>query len=116
MAKFLDNSTETFRHWQSSASMIPVALGLLREQLDHVAEHHHPQLELSQKRIQIYQNLYHHWRKEKNLNPKQQEWIHEMGGYLNVLQQTLFHTDIKNSSDQVEQNKQASSRLPSNSR
>lgn len=106
MAKFFVNPTETLTHWQSSSCMIPVALGLLREQLDHLGEHHKPQFELSQKKIQIYQNLYQHWRTEKNLNPKQQEWIREMGGYLNVLQQTLFHTHIKNSLDQAEENRQ----------
>jgi hypothetical protein len=106
MAKFFGNSTEILTHWQSSPCMIPVALGLLREQLDHLDEHPKPQVDLSQKRIQIYQNLYHHWRTEKNLNPKQQEWIREMGGYLNALQQTLFHTHIKNSSDQTEENRQ----------
>jgi uncharacterized membrane-anchored protein YhcB (DUF1043 family) len=108
MTNFFDNSTEILRNWQSSASMIPVALGLLKEQLDHLGEHHKPQTELFQKRIQIYQKLYQHWRTEKNLNPKQQEWIREMGGYLNVLQQTLFHSRIKNSSDQTELNNQTS--------
>ncbi len=106
MAQFFRDSTETFTQWQSSVCLIPVALGLLREQLDHLREYHKPPVELSPAKIQAYQNLYQHWRTEKNLNPKQQEWIQEMGGYLSVLRQTLFNSYLKNSSNQSEPNKQ----------
>ncbi len=105
MAQFLSASTKAFTQWQSSVCMIPVALGLLREQWDHGGERHKPQIELSPAKIQAYRELHQHWRKKKNLNPKQQEWIQEMGRYLHVLQQTLFHSHLKNSSAQYGQKK-----------
>ncbi len=101
---------DILREWQSP-TMIPVVLQLLNEELNYLEGRHKANSAISTFNIQAYQRLYRHWEKDKTLNQKQKGWVQEMGGYLNILNQTIFSTPFKNNSDSVTQTEKNSFEL-----
>ena len=91
---------DILREWQSP-TMIPVVLQLLNEELNYLEGRHKSSSAISTLNIQAYQRLYRHWEKDKTLNQKQKGWLQEMGGYLNILNQTIFSAPFKNNPDSV---------------
>jgi PhoPQ-activated pathogenicity-related protein len=77
-------SKELRHQWQSAVCMIPVLLDLLKEKLNSTSIHEE-NFESLQLEIKAYQEIYRSWKKNAKLNPKQQEWIEEIGIYLKDL-------------------------------
>lgn len=93
MSQSLYFSSHILKEWQSSACMIPIVLDLLKEKLASLDKHNRPNSELFPEEIQAYQEAYQQWQNNPNLNPKQQEWMHEMRHYIQALQQTIFRQE-----------------------
>jgi hypothetical protein len=101
---------DILREWQSP-TMIPVVLQLLNEELNYLEGRHKASSAVSTLNIQAYQRLYRHWEKDQTLNQKQKGWIREMGGYLNILNQTIFNTPSKNNLHSANQTEKSSFEL-----
>ncbi|MBS0350710.1 MAG: hypothetical protein JSR33_05915 [Proteobacteria bacterium] len=74
------------KEWQSSVSKIPVLLDLLKEKYYKLD----PKNYLMKDEIFAYQTIYLSWKQKTNLNPRQKEWVNEIGEYLNVIQKSDF--------------------------
>ncbi len=101
---------DILREWQSPA-MIPVVLQLLNEELNYLEGRHKDSSSISRLNIHAYQRLYRLWEKDNTLNQKQKGWVEEMGGYLNILNQTVFSSPFKNNPDSANQTEKSSFEL-----
>ncbi|MBS0351997.1 MAG: hypothetical protein JSR33_12620 [Proteobacteria bacterium] len=95
MVQSVRQFTAFVNQWQSPV-LIPMVLKLLKTKLNDLDEQNANSI-ISPQNIPAYQTLYQHWRKSRQLDPIQQIWVKEIGGYLRCLKnQSIFNTSLKN--------------------
>lgn len=85
---------EKLREWQSSVCMIPVLRELIKEKLAKIYQNRHNHVPSE---ISAYQTIYKSWEKAECLNPRQKEWLREIGDYLDTIQQIAPAQHIRSS-------------------
>jgi hypothetical protein len=82
---------QTLQEWRSSPCMIPILLDLVKEKFFEINQNNNQQL--IKLEINAYQKIYQTWQKSQDLNPKQKEWVEEIGDYINAIKETLISTE-----------------------
>ena len=91
MVRLLSSFKKGYSSWYS-VDRIPIVLLLLKEQLSQWETSNKTDLSFRlidlQQKLMTYGTLYYHWN-QMNLNPRQIEWIAEIGLHLQALRQMI---------------------------